>query len=228
MGYKPDIIAETGLQFFGRISASISHELKNVLAIINENAGLLEDYTLMADRGKPIDPVRLKMMAAAVKKQIVRADGIIKNMNRFAHSIDETFTDVDLSQIIEQFMALTGRFATMRGVKVDLQLPTSRITIPTSQYFLMNLLWLCLDFCMSAIGDEKRLKLVVEETQNSVRIRFRRLINLTEELLKNFPSDREKSLLDVLAADLTAEHGREEIALRLSKSIDNELSRQNL
>ena len=228
MGYRPDIITETSLQFFGRVSASISHELKNVLAIINENAGLLEDYTLMADRGKPIDPERLKIMAAAVKKQIDRADKIINNINRFAHSIDETFTDVDLGQIIEQFMALTGRFATMRGVKVDLQLPTSRITIPTSQYFLMNLLWLCLDFCMSAIGDEKRLKLVVEETQNSVRIRFRRLAGLTEELLETFPSDREKKLLEVLAANLTAEHGREEIALRLSKSIDNELSRQNL
>ena len=60
MGVQPDIIAETGLQFFGRISASISHELKNVLAIINENAGLLEDLTSMADRGKPIDSARLK------------------------------------------------------------------------------------------------------------------------------------------------------------------------
>jgi hypothetical protein len=30
--------AEEGLKFFGRISTSISHELKNALAIINENA----------------------------------------------------------------------------------------------------------------------------------------------------------------------------------------------
>ena len=74
MGAKPDIITETGLQFFGSISASISHELKNVLAIVNENAGLLEDFTLMADRGKPIDPARLKIMAAAVKRQVGRAD----------------------------------------------------------------------------------------------------------------------------------------------------------
>ena len=94
MSVKPDIIAETGLQFFGKISASISHELKNVMAIVNENAGLLEDLTVMAERGKPLDPARLKLMAAAVQKQIGRADVILKNMNRFAHSFDETLASV--------------------------------------------------------------------------------------------------------------------------------------
>ncbi len=225
MGAKPDIIAETGLQFFGRISASISHEIKNVLAIVNENAGLLEDLTLMADRGKPLDPARLKMMAAAVKKQVGRADEIIKNMNRFAHSIDQTITTVDLNQTIELVIALTARFAAMRGVKVDLQLPASPLTIPTAPFYLMNLLWLCLDFSMSASGDEKRVELVVEETENSVRIRFRRLAGLSEALLETFPSDREKNLLAVLEAALTAEPEREEIVLRLLKNIDNGFSR---
>jgi len=219
MGQKPDIIAETGLQFFGRISASISHEIKNVLAIVNENAGLLEDLTLMADRGKPLDPARLKMMAAAIKKQVGRADGILKNMNRLAHSIDQTISTVDLDQTIELVIALTARFAAMRGVKVDLQLPVSRLTISTAPFYLLNLLCLCLDLSMSASGDEKRVELVVEESENSVRIRFRRLAGLSEALLETFPSDREKILLAVLEAALTAEPEREEIVLRLSKNI---------
>ena len=221
MSAKPDIITETGLQFFGRISASISHEIKNVLAIVNENAGLLEDFTLMADRGTPIDPARLKTMAAAVKKQVGRADGIIKNMTRFAHSIDQTATPVDLGQTVELFIALTARLADMRCVKVGLQLPADPLTIPTAPYFLMNLLWLCLDFSMSASGDEKRVELVVAESENSVRIRFRRLAGLSETLLETFPSDREKGLLAVLQAALTVEPEHEEVVLRLSKNIDN-------
>jgi len=225
MGYKPDIIAETGLQFFGRISASISHEIKNVLAIVNENAGLLEDLTLMADRGKPMDPARLKMMAQAVQKQVGRADGIIKNMNRFAHSIDQNNTTADIDQTIELVIALTARFAAMRAVKVDLQLPASPLTIPTAPFYLLNLLWLCLDFSMSTSGDEKRVELVVEETENSVRIRFRRLTGLSAARLETFPSDREKNLLAVLEAALTVEPEREEVVLRLSKNIDNEFSR---
>ena len=218
MSCKPDNIAETGLQFFGRISASISHEIKNVLAIVNENAGLLEDLTLLADRGKPLDPARLKMMAAAVKRQVERADVIIKNMNRFAHSIDQTITTVDLDQTIELVIALTARFAAMRGVKVELQLSASPLRIPTAPYYLLNLLWLCLDFCMSASGDEKRVELVVEEAENSVRIRFQRLAGLSAALAETFPSDREKILLTVLEAVLTAEPERAEVVLRLFKN----------
>ena len=225
MGVKPDIIAETGLQFFGRISASISHEIKNVLAIVNENAGLLEDYSIMAEEGMPLDPARLKKMASTVMNQVSRADEITKNMNRLAHTIDDTIATVELDEIIELFMALTARFAAMRAVKVELRLPASPLKITTAPFYLMNLLWLCLDFSMSASGDEKRVELVVEETENSVRIRFRRLTGLSEVLLETFPSDREKILLAVLEAALTVEPEREEVVLRLAKNFDNEFSR---
>ena len=156
MGVKPNMIADTGLRFFGEMSASISHEIKNVLAIVNENAGLLEDFSFAADRGIPIDPARLKAMADAVRKQVGRADGIIKNMNRLAHSIDQTFTIVELNETIHLLVGLTDRFSVMRGVQVDLQLPENPVKFQTAPFFLMNLLWLCLDFSMSASGDEKR------------------------------------------------------------------------
>ena len=216
---KLDGIGETGLQFYGIITASVSHEIKNVLAIINENAGLLEDLTSMADRGQPLVPARLKMMATALQKQIGRANEILNNMNRFAHSIDETVAEVDLNQTIELFMALADRFTVMRGVKVDLMLPENPVTIPTAPFFLLNLLWLCLDFYMSAGSDEKRVELVAEETEDGVRIRFRRLAGVSETMLETFPSDREKDLLAKLAADLTKDPQGQEIVLRLFKNI---------
>ena len=218
MGVKPDIIAETGLQFFGRLSASISHELKNVLAIFNENAGLLEDLTYMADRGKPIDPARLERMAETLKKQTDRADGILKNMNRFAHTIDESVAEVNLHDTISLFLALTDRLTTIRGYRVDLQLPEGALMIPTAPFFLLNLLWLCLEFSMSTGGEEKSLKLVIEETENSIRICFRQPSGLAQGQPGTFPSDAVKELLAVLAADLTAEPDGQEIILRLPKS----------
>jgi signal transduction histidine kinase len=218
MGQEPENTSQTGLQFFSKISASISHELKNVLAIINENAGLLEDLTLMADRGVALDPARLKAMAAGVKKQVGRADAIISNMNRFAHSTDQSFTTVDLAQTIEIVLAVTARFAVMRGIKIDLQLPQNPVALQTAPFFLMNLLWLCLEFSMSAGGDEKQIELVAEETESGVRIRFRRLAGLSAALPDTFPSDREKNLLEMLAADLKVEPERNEIVIELTKN----------
>ena len=118
MDNKLNTAYETGLQFFGKMSASISHELKNVLAIINENAGLLEDFCIMADRGIAFNPERLKRMSTAVKNQISRGDIILKNMNRFAHTIDKTFAPVALNEVVELLLAVTGRLAAMRGVTV--------------------------------------------------------------------------------------------------------------
>ena len=78
---------------------------------------------------------------------------------------------------------------------------------------------------MSAGGDSKRVELVVEESEDNVRIRFRQLAGLKGELLEIFPSDREKALLAVLAASLTTEPERQEIVLQFSKDIDLEFSR---
>jgi C4-dicarboxylate-specific signal transduction histidine kinase len=217
MVQNPEDTPVPGLQFFGQISASISHELKNVLAIINENAGLLEDFTLMADRGVPLEPARLKTMAESVKKQISRADAIISNMNRLAHSTDQPLATVDLAQTIETVMAVTARFALMQGIQINLQLPQNPVALQTAPFFLMNLIWLCLEFSMSAAGDEKQVELVAEETAGGVRIRFRRLAGLTEALLDTFPSDREKHLLQMLTAEFKAELEPKEIVLELTK-----------
>lgn len=217
MGAKPNIVTDASLQFFGRISASISHELKNVLAIFNENAGLLEDLTYMADQGKPIDPKRLEKMAGTFKKQIGRADDILKNMNRFAHTIDEPVTDVNLHEIIDLFLALTARFTIMQGYKLDRQLPADPVMIPTAPFFLLNLLWLCLEFAMSAGGEEKSLQLVMAETEDSVRIYFRQPSGLAQQQPETFPSAAGEELLAVLGADLTTEADGQEIVLRLPK-----------
>ena len=218
MAKKPEITTETGLQFFGQISASISHELKNVLAIINENAGLLEDFTLMADRGVPLETARLKKMAQGVKKQINRADAIISNMNRFAHSTDQPLATVDLAQTIETVLAVTARFAAMRGIRIDWQLPANPVALQTAPFHLMNLIWLCLEFAMSAAGAEKQVELVAEETAGGVRIRFRRLAGLTAALRDTFPSDREKNLCQMLTAELTVDTERNDIVLELTKN----------
>ncbi|CAB1056896.1 FIG00602868: hypothetical protein [Olavius sp. associated proteobacterium Delta 1] len=220
MSAKPEIVLETGLQFFGQISASISHEIKNVMAIINENAGLLEDFTLMEKRGVPIDPERLKSMAEGVKKQIARADVILKNMNRFAHSIDHIFTEIDLTQTVELIIALTARFAAMRGIEVVLQLPEKEVKFQTSPYLMMNLLWLCLDYSMSACGDSKHIELVAEETKDDIRIQIKGLERLSDMASTTFPSDREKHLLEILAAELAIEIENKKIVLRLPRNLE--------
>ena len=151
-----------GLQFFGKMTASISHEIKNVMAIINESAGLLEDYGMMAEKGIPIDPEKLKVVSGRVSKQIHRAEGIIKNMNSLAHSVDELHKSVDLGETLKLSIGLAQRLADMKSVKLDLQPPRDIVTIITSPFHLLNILWQVLDFAMGASGEGKTVKFSVE------------------------------------------------------------------
>jgi signal transduction histidine kinase len=201
------------------MSASISHEIKNVLAIINESAGLLEDLTVMAEKGMPIDQERLKNHAGKIVKQIRRADGIVQNMNNFAHSVDEFKKGVDLSEITDLVSALSARFASIRGVTVELLIPEGPVMITTSPFFLENLIWLCFDFAMDVAGENKTVGLSVEETQDGARMRFTRLDGLTEAPEDRFPTERERALLEMLGGELEVEVGAGKLAIILPKDM---------
>jgi C4-dicarboxylate-specific signal transduction histidine kinase len=222
MSAKLEIVTETGLQFFGKMTASISHEIKNVLAIINENAGLLEDLALLSDRGAAIEPQRLKNMSRVVMKQVSRADAIMKNMNRLAHSVDESIKTIDLNDILELVVALSHRFAAMRDVSVDPKLGESPMMVRTAPFLLMNLLWLCLDFTMDAAGEDKIIELVTQKTEAGIQVFFKRLGGLAGAPLKPFPAEPEKRLLDLLRAELEVSAENQEIVIRLAGDIDRD------
>lgn len=221
MNGQLEIIAQSGLQFFGKIAASISHEIKNVLAIINENAGLLEDLTLMAERGMAIDPQRLRALSRTLMKQIKRADAIVKNMNRFAHSADASLQTIDLNDVIELLAALSNRIAVMRGITLNPQLNENPVTLKTSPFLLMNLLWLCLDFAMGAAGDQKVVELVTQRSDTSIQIRFQQIGCLADVALQPFPAERERRLLDLLKAELEISAENREICIKLSEEVSS-------
>jgi C4-dicarboxylate-specific signal transduction histidine kinase len=219
MSRRCDIVGETALQFYGKICASLSHEIKNALAIINEDAGLLNDFAALADQGRPLDPERVKSLAGKVVEQTRRADGIVENMNSFAHSVDTTVDTVELGTILELVVALAGRFASMRGVALEQKSPKTRVMIGTNPFFLENLVWLCLDFAMDCAGEGKTVFLEAEETDKRARIRFTGLQCLSERHTEVFPGEREKALMDALEAKLTVDVGAGEVVLTMSRDI---------
>ncbi len=188
------------LQFFGKMTASVSHEIKNVMAIINESAGLLEDYTLMAEKGMPIDPERLKVLSNRVSAQIQRADGIVRNLNSLAHSVDEFNRSIGLTETLGLAVGLGGRLADMRGVKLQFQPPSAVGSVTTSPFHLLNLIWRVLDFAMDASGAEKMITFTYDTDENSVNIRFSGLASPPDNPETVFPAAEEAALLQMLGA----------------------------
>lgn len=224
MNRQLDVEIETGLRFFGKMTASISHEIKNVMAIINESAGLLEDYSLMAEKGMPIDPERIKVISGRVAAQVLRADGIATNMNGLAHSVDDFRKSVCIRETLTLAVGLTQRLADMRSVALALKLPSAPPTVITSPFHLQNLIWQILDFAMDVSGDGKTVGLTVETGPGPVKIRFTGLEGLPNLSEAAFPTEKEAALLHMLGATIYQDVKAREIHLILPKDIDQQLN----
>ncbi len=220
MHAKWEIIGREGIHFFGKMSASISHELKNVLAIINENAGLLSDFTMMAERGVPIGPERLKIIAAKIAEQVKRADLIVKNMNQFAHSVDEQVKTVAVDDLVAVIVKLSLRFAANRGVHLEHQPADIPVNITTAPFLLENLVWLCLDKVMDNAGEKKIVSIIAENGQNGVRIKFKHSGIVQEKSGSPFPGEQEMALLALLRAEMEINDEAGELSLHLPASLN--------
>ena len=119
------------LAFFGKIAAGVTHELKNVLAIINESNGLMDDlFEMLGDVPFP-HREKFQRSVKKIEEQVRRGVEITSGFNRFAHSIDYPGADVDLNSIVTQTVSLARRFAALQNVELK------RNPFPAAQsYFL--------------------------------------------------------------------------------------------
>lgn len=142
-----------GLVFFGKMSACISHEIKNHLAIINEQTGLVGDLLLMAERGRSLDTERLKELAQDISRQVNRADRVVKSLNRLAHSVDEPHCLLDLNETVGLLVSISTRIASVKGLHLEMDSSTSPVQVESSPFFLMCIVFFYLDTSMSASSE---------------------------------------------------------------------------
>ena len=169
---KYPVSPEVGLRFFGQITASISHEIKNCLAIMNENAGLLQDLILLSQKGKPLDPERIERIAGQINGQVRRADSVVKNLNQFAHSTDNLEKSLNLAEALSLTIALNHRLATNRGVALHFSDPKDACTVSISPFLFQYLMNRCLDVIIDVTGSGSRVDIMLQQKQGQTIVAF--------------------------------------------------------
>lgn len=214
-----DPMGRSGLEFFGMITATISHEIKNVLAIINENAGLMNDLTFMARKGKPLDIDKIASLADRFSRQVARADDIIQNMNRFAHSVDNPVEKVDAGDILKLTIALAERLISTRGVTINLTLPDAPVHITTSPFFLNTAFWYCLEYAMDAVGEKKAIDITIKNEASNININFKGLSDVGPSSERPLLTKKRETVLNFLSADLSMNENAHSIILTLPSGL---------
>ena len=186
------------LIFFGQVNASISHELINILAIISETTGLLNDLMKMSAGGKEVAPESIMSCGNDIIGEIQRGFATINQMNRFSHSVDKAIDRIDLIKLIELIMALTGFLSF--ACRLRLQKPSENdSTLQTCPFRLQKLIYKTVVYAFKATGPEGEVLITVNrETDNSARIAFSGIGSLISD---PFPSEN----VNKLAASIGAE-----------------------
>jgi len=221
MNSQYDAANTLGLQFFGSMTASISHEIKNALAIVNENAGLLGDLALLVDKGRPLEPERLQTMAEKIRQQVQRADTIIRRLNRFAHSAHEPMVTTDIREIFDFTIALAARLATMKGVTMSVA-PGGPVQLEVRPFLLENLLWLCLKHLFVVTAGSQTVEFAAEEAGADVLVSLRFGEGLPVAEIGAWVTSEGQPLLTVLRAELRPEASL--LRLRLPRKTEQSLA----
>jgi signal transduction histidine kinase len=206
------------LAFFGKVNASISHELKNILAIISEAAGLLQDLTEMAAKGQKIELEMLQTCSQDIVEEIQRGFTTIKQMNTFSHSVDVPLKSVNLIELLDLMINLAG-FLSFAG-KVRFDPPQDEAwTVSTCPFRLQNLVYQTLVFAFKSVGAGGEIQIAVHREKNgSARIAFSGLA-IAGEL--PFPSDETKKIAKSIGAEIRMADDSRAIDILVFQSSDN-------
>ena len=219
MSPSSEQIGQEELQYFGKVSASVTHELKNVLAILNENAGLLQDFAAMAEQGQPLDPERIWRLAATMLTQINRGDDIIKRMNRFAHSADDKHATVELGELVTMVVELFGRTATNRGITVEVKSAIEAVHINTDPFALETLLGGLLYRITESAPDANPLTLVLDSQVDGAQLKLTGLAEQADIINSILGSNEIKALLATLSGSAYFNQQYGELIITLNGAI---------
>jgi C4-dicarboxylate-specific signal transduction histidine kinase len=161
-----DKIKSKEILFFGKITAGITHEIKNVLAIIQESSGLMEDIlAITPDETFP----RKDKFQTSLKRifgQIDRGVDITTRLNKFAHSPDQSPADVDLNEVSEQMVLLASRFARLKNVVLEADPHDAPMIINTHPVALEMALFESIEILLNAISPGGKIRLYPRKVQD--------------------------------------------------------------
>jgi len=206
-----------GLKFFGKVNASISHELKNILAIISETAGFLNDLTELAKQGKELKLALLENCSNSIAEEIQRGFTTIKQMNRFSHSVDVPVMEVNLVEILELTAGLSGFLSFASNVRIENKGDDVK-TITTCPFLLQNLIYQILCFAYESAGPTGEIRLHLStENDKGVLLGFFSSAQMPAE---KFPDEKIKKAADALGIEFKKNHSFYELNILIPYGCD--------
>jgi two-component system NtrC family sensor kinase len=136
----------------GRLAAGVAHEINNPLAIINEKAGLMEDFI----KNSPEMPnqQRFLRLTDSIVQSVERCGLITHRLLGFAKRMDVSTEMVDLNEVLLEVMSFLDREAEHRKIELRQDLGQELPRIESDHGQLQQVFLNLLNNALDAVGQE--------------------------------------------------------------------------
>ena len=145
--------------FMGKVTASMTHEIKNVLAIIRESAGLAQDILTVAKESDFPHKEKLFGIMGKIDNQIERGADIVSRLNAFAHAPDRETSHEDLNTVLDQMVHLSHKLGRSNGVSFIGERSDDAIMLDGNPMKTRMIIYQALEFLAPLIGKGAEIRL---------------------------------------------------------------------
>ncbi len=135
----------------GRLAAGVAHEINNPLAIINENAGLLNDIVKTIEKFPRHE--KFSKHIAIIIKSVERCSRITHRLLGFAKRIDTQIETIDLKVLIQEVVGFLSSEARHRNIRINYNIDEYLPTIESDKGQLQQVFLNIINNSFEALSD---------------------------------------------------------------------------
>ena len=146
-------LREEDLAFLGAIGAHVSHDMRNVLSVVGQYAGLLDDLLGLAERGKALDQAKLRKLAGNIAEQVDKGTLTMERFSQFAHAAGERTASFDVTAVTGNTAALAQRHAALLRCRLETDLPGEEIRVAANQFALQHAMFVAIQLILGSVAE---------------------------------------------------------------------------
>lgn len=163
---------DRGAAFVAQVTAGTTHEIRNILAIVKESAGLIEDLIFAFKRRGSLDQDKLTRSLQRIDAQVARGTELLANLNRFAHSLDPVQDAIDVTREIQQVAFLCQFRARRRRHVLEVQPGGRNLTVEVDPLRFQMSLFAAVGCCLEQLPEGSTVSISADRRDDRPTVEF--------------------------------------------------------
>jgi nitrogen fixation/metabolism regulation signal transduction histidine kinase len=161
---------DRGAAFVAQVTAGATHEIRNILAIVKESAGLIEDLIYAFNKRGSLDQEKLTRSLGRIDAQVARGTELLSNLNRFAHSLDPVQDPIDVARELQQVVSLCEFHARRKRHVLTVQPARQKLTVAIDPFRFQMSVFAAVGCCLEQLSEGSTVSITADRRDDRATV----------------------------------------------------------